>query len=65
MEDLMNNEELAPKPKKAKVAEVVVNPDVEKVRMFYGRCQGNANRIAAQTGLSKAVVEQIIADGNL
>ena len=33
--------------------------------MFYDRCGGNANKLAAQLGYDKAVVEQIIRDENL
>ena len=38
---------------------------VDKVKMFMGRCGGNSNCIAAQLGISKSIVEQIIRDENL
>lgn len=78
MEDLenlegigMDREEETPKPKRKRV---VTEPTpvakakvttVDKVKMFYGRYNGNANAIAAQIGVAKSIVEQIIRDENL
>jgi len=38
---------------------------VDKVRMFMARCNGNSNCIAAQLGINKSIVEQIIRDEKL
>lgn len=78
MEDLdniegigMDREEETPTPKrKRKVVEATPVTKsklttVDKVKMFYGRYNGSANLIAAQIGVSKEVVEQIIRDENL
>ena len=76
MEDLenlegigMDREEETPKPKRKRVepkpiAKAKVTT-VDKVKMFYGRYNGNANAIAAQIGVAKQIVEQIIKDENL
>lgn len=66
----MENQGVASKPPKRKRIEPkpIVKAKVtaiDKVKMFYGRYNGNANAIAAQTGLSKQAVEQIIRDENL
>lgn len=36
-----------------------------KIGMFYGKLGGDVNRIAAQTGIAKNEVEQIIKDEKL
>lgn len=66
----MDREE-TPTPKKRKrvakpkaTASAKLNK-IDKVKMFYDRCGGDANRLAAQLGYDKAVVEQIIRDENL
>ena len=75
MEELENLEgigmdrEETPKPKRKRVepkpiAKAKVTT-IDKVKMFMGRCNRNANCIAAQIGVSKQVVEQIIRDENL
>jgi hypothetical protein len=65
----MDREE-TPTPKKRKrVAKTPVTKaklsKTDRVKMFYDRCGGNANKLAAQLGYDKAVVEQIIRDENL
>lgn len=77
MEELDNIEgigmdrEETPKPKKKRIAKkpkpitsAKLNT-VDKVKMFWKRCDGNANKLAAQIGVSKSVIEQIIRDENL
>jgi len=65
----MDREE-TPTPKKRKrVAKKPVAKSklskTDRIKMFYDRCGGDANRLAAQLGYDKAVVEQIIRDENL
>ena len=64
----MDREE-TPKPKKKRIAKKPVAKaklnKVDRVKMFYNRCGGDANKLAAQLGYDKAVVEQIIRDENL
>ena len=73
MEDFIDNE-LDVQPEKPKRTRKVVEPKpiakaktttVDKVKMFMGRYNGDANRIAAQIGVSKHIVEQIIKDEKL
>lgn len=59
----------APKPKRERIKPQPVvkakNTAIDKVKMFYVKLGGDTNRIAAQTGLSKQAVEQIIRDEKL
>ena len=49
----------------AKPIAIAKSTTVDKVKMFMARCNGDANYIAAQLGINKAIVEQIIRDENL
>ena len=71
MEDYIDMEgDVQPTKRKRKVVEPTPVAKaklttVDKVKMFYGRYNGNVNAIAAQIGISKEVVEQIIRDENI
>ena len=62
-------EDINVKPKRKRVEPKLIvrakQTTVDKVKMFMGRCGGNSNCIAAQLGISKSIVEQIISDENL
>ena len=71
MEEELDN--IVDKPKKTKTKKVEqtipkVNIDADTIKMvnaFKEKLNGDSNRIAAQTGIQKFIVERILNDENL
>ena len=71
MEEELDN--IVDKPKKTKTKKVEqtipkVNIDADTIKMvnaFKEQLNGDSNRIAAQTGIQKFIVERILNDENL